>query len=112
MPYAKLQQLGIVFKDLPDDLLREVGRVPRKPALYGSGQRRKLWQTRHQWTLSVSFSMDTSSPANDAPSTSAATTNVPSIIRASPSTAITDTTTAPVSGLTLSLCTANSLPTN
>ncbi|XP_068670161.1 uncharacterized protein [Montipora foliosa] len=112
MPYAKLQQLGIVFKDLPDDLLREVGRVPRKPALYGTGQRRKLWQTRHQWTLSVSFSMDTSSPANDAPSTSDAITNVPSIIRASPSTAITDTTTAPVSGRTLSLCTANSLPTN
>ena len=111
MPYAKLQQLGIVFNDLPDNLRKEVGRVPRKPALYGSGQRRKLWQTRHQWSLSVSFSMDTSPPANDALSTSAALTNVPSISRASPSKAITDTTTAHGSGLSLSLCTANSTPT-
>lgn len=111
MPYAKLQQLGIVFKDLPDNLRKEVGRVPRKPALYGSGQRRKLWQTRHQWPLSVSFSMDTSPPANDALSTSAALTNVPSISRASTSKAITDTTTAHGSGLSLSLCTANSTPT-
>ena len=110
MPYAKLQQLGIVFNDLPDNLRKEVGRVPRKPALYGSGQRRKLWQTRHQWSLSVSFSMDTSPPANDALSTSAALTNVPSISRASPSKAITDTTTAHGSGLSLSLCLANSTP--
>ena len=37
MPYAKIQQLGILFNNLPLDLKKEIGVIPRKPSLRGSG---------------------------------------------------------------------------
>ena len=55
MPYAKIQQLGILFNNLPLDLKKEIGVIPRKPSLYGSGQRRKLWLTRHDWSFGISL---------------------------------------------------------
>jgi hypothetical protein len=55
MPYSKLNEYGIVFKGLPNNLEDEIGKTPRKPALYGSAQRRELWQCRNSW----SFTSDT-----------------------------------------------------
>ncbi len=49
MPYSKLNVYGIVFKELPNNLEDEIGKTPRKPALYGSAQRRELWQCRNSW---------------------------------------------------------------
>ena len=56
MPYSKIVQMGIKFKDLKSELLAEIGAYPKKPSLYGSAQWRKLWLTRHEWSFSVSLS--------------------------------------------------------
>lgn len=55
MPYAKIQQMGILFNNLPLDIKGEIGVIPRKPSLYGSSQRRKLWLTRHDWSFAISL---------------------------------------------------------
>lgn len=55
MPYAKIQQMSILFNNLPLDVKGEIGVIPRKPSLYGSSQRRKLWLTRHDWSFGISL---------------------------------------------------------
>ena len=57
MPYGKAKQLGIVFQGLPETLRKDAGDDPRKPHLYGSAQRRKLWLTRDTWKFDVSHSV-------------------------------------------------------
>jgi len=76
------------------ELLQEMKTLPEKPALYGSGQRRKLWQTCHMWTLSVSFLMESSLSSSSTPSTDALITNLTGDLRARRTTHV--TTTSPL----------------
>ena len=66
------RSLEITLKDLPLELLQEIKTLP----LYGSGQRRNLWQTCHQWTLSFSFLMESSPSASSTRSSDALITNL------------------------------------
>ena len=75
MPYSKIDQLGITFQDLPLNLQEEIGRYPKKPHLYGSAQRRKLWTTRHDWSFCVSLST-ASDPASPSASHTTTTTHI------------------------------------
>ena len=81
MPYAKIQQLGISFNNLPLDLKKEIGVIPRKPSLYGSGQRRKLWLARHDWSFSISLP----GPSTDSCMTPTATTHTSTSLTPTPS---------------------------
>ena len=71
MPYAKIQQLGILFNNLPLDLNKEIGVIPRKPSLYGGGQQRKLWLARYDWSFGISLP----GPSTDSCTTPTATTH-------------------------------------
>ena len=88
MPYAKIQQLGISFNNLPLDLKKEIGAIPRKPSLYGSGQRRKLWLARHDWSFGISLpvpSMDSCTTPSATTHTSTSPTPTPSLVNSSTS---------------------------
>ena len=88
MPYAKIQQLGISFNNLPLDLKKEIGVIPRKPSLYGSGQRRKLWLARHDWSFGISLpvpSMDSCTTPSATTHTSTSPTPTPSLVNSSTS---------------------------
>ncbi|XP_066022576.1 uncharacterized protein [Pocillopora verrucosa] len=88
MPYAKIQQLGISFNNLPLDLKKEIGVIPRKPSLYGSGQRQKLWLACHDWSFGISLpvpSMDSCTTPSATTHTSTSPTPTPSLVNSSTS---------------------------
>ncbi|XP_028409274.1 uncharacterized protein LOC114531870 [Dendronephthya gigantea] len=64
MPYSKIQEYGIAFIGLPAHLEIDIGTTPRKPALYGSAQRRELWQSRNAWSLTITSSSNLISNAH------------------------------------------------
>ena len=66
MPYSKIPEYGIAFIGLPPHLEQDIGSTPRKPALYGSAQRRELWQSRDVWSLTNN--LPTNLPADVSPS--------------------------------------------
>ncbi|CAH3020981.1 unnamed protein product [Porites evermanni] len=116
MPYSKVKQLGIIFKDLPLDLQPEMSLFPKKPTLYGSGQRRKLWLTRHEWSLTISLSTatthTTTSNSHTANATSHNTTSTSQTANATSHTTTitpcTTTATPPIS--TTTPCTTTTTP--
>ena len=54
LPYSSLNQLGIVFKDLPADLKDAIPETPKDPEKYGPAQLRKLWHSKDKWQFIVS----------------------------------------------------------